>query len=415
MRILILVDCYYPSSKSSAKLIHDLGVELHQQGNEVIVVTPSESKTRDLDVSREEGLLIARIKTGKIKGAPKVYRALQEARLSTTLWRKGKQFFQEHPSDLIIFYSPSIFWAPLVRRLKSLWNCPAYLILRDIFPQWAVDLGVLRKGLIYKFLRMKELEQYDCADIIGVQSPANLEYFTKKLPNKNYHVEVLYNWTKLNEPNKVLSDYRNLLWLQEKVVFFYGGNIGVAQDMDNMLRLAFSLRHESHIFFLLVGEGSEVTHLKIAIKTKGLENTRILPAVAQQEYLAMLSEFDVGLVSLDRRLQTHNFPGKILGYMYSSMPILASLNPDNDLGTMLDKNEAGLCSLNGDDRTLHTHALTLANNSTLRKRMGQNARHLLEQTFSVSSAAKQILAHAQETPTSYVGTAKAKHAGASSL
>ena len=115
----------------------------------------------------------------------------------------------------------------------------------------------------------------------------------------------------------------------------------------------------------------------------------------------MLAEFDVGFVSLDRRLQTQNFPGKILGYMNCSLPILASINPGNDLGTMLQKSEAGLCCLNGDDETLRTHALTLANDPALRKRMGQNARRLLEQNFSVTSCTKQILAHFQRDPFSH--------------
>ena len=93
MRILIIVDCYYPSSKSSAKLIYDLGTEIHQQGHQVTVLTPSESNAKGLELSTEDRLLIARVKTGKIKGASKLFRAFREVRLSATLWRKGIRFF----------------------------------------------------------------------------------------------------------------------------------------------------------------------------------------------------------------------------------------------------------------------------------------------------------------------------------
>jgi glycosyltransferase involved in cell wall biosynthesis len=340
---------------------------------------------------------VARVKTGKLKGVSRVSRAIREARLSATIWRKGKRFFQDHPCDLIIFYSPSIFFGPLVRKLKSLWGCPAYLILRDIFPQWAVDAGVLKKGLIYRFFRMKELEQYAVADVIGVQSPANLDYFSSSLPNKKYALEVLHNWTTLEEEEAPPSNYREKLGLQDKIVFFYGGNIGIAQDLDNIVRLADSLRRETRIYFLLVGNGSEVERLKALIVAKGLSNIRILPAVEQREYLAMLSEFDVGVVSLNRRLKTQNFPGKILGYMYFSMPILCSLNPGNDLGEMLERNEAGLCCLNGDDETLRANALKLANDAALRQRLGRNARLLLESDFSVSVVARRILSHFKES------------------
>jgi glycosyltransferase involved in cell wall biosynthesis len=314
-------------------------------------------------------------------------------RLSSVLWRKGKELFKEHPCDLIIFYSPSIFFGPLIHKLKSLWGCPAYLILRDIFPQWAVDIGVLKKGLVWSYFRLMELKQYAAADIIGVQSPANLNYFAEQLPNKNYQLEVLYNWTATNQANSTSLNYRQRLGLEGKVVFFYGGNIGVAQDMDNLIRLAERLRGETHIYFLLVGEGSEVERLQSVIMAKNLTNIRLLPAVGQQEYHAMLAEFDVGLISLDRRLKTQNYPGKILGYMSASLPILGSINPGNDLGDLLKVNEAGLCSLNGDDQTLYEHALKLANDSTFRRSVGENARQLLTRYFSVSVCATQILSH----------------------
>src|SRR5262249_10643167 len=126
MRILLLVDCYFPETKSSARLVHDLGIEMHRQGNEVIIFAPSESVTGGIDISREEEMLIARVKTGKIKGASKIPRALREIRLSETIWKRGRSFLQEHPCDLIVFYSPSIFFGALVRKLKALWNCPSY-------------------------------------------------------------------------------------------------------------------------------------------------------------------------------------------------------------------------------------------------------------------------------------------------
>lgn len=398
MRISIIVDCYYPHSTASAKLVHDLGVELNNQGHSVTVITPNCQNAEDLQLSVESELLVARIKTGKLKGVNRVSRAIREVRLSETMWRKGKQFFRDHPCDLIIFYSPSIFFGPLVKRLKSLWKCPAYLILRDIFPQWAVDAGVMKKGLAYKFFRLKELEQYSAADVIGVQSPANLEYFAQSLPNKRYELEVVHNWTTLDKQEFVPSNYREQLGMQGKVVFFYGGNIGVAQDIDNIIRLAVALEAEPHIEFLLVGDGSEVERLKALIDEKALTNIRILPPVGQQEYLAMLSEFDVGLVSLDKRLQTQNFPGKILGYMYFSKPMLCSVNPGNDLKTMVERSEAGLCSLNGEDEELRLNALRLANDAELRQRIGQNARQLLERDFAVSMVARRILSHFKASP-----------------
>jgi len=378
---------------SSATLINDLAVEFQRLGHEPIVVAPDENILQDHQVSYENGIKVLRVRTGKIKSATKFVRAFNEIRLSNIIWEKGKQFFDENPCDLIIYYSPTIFFSSLVKKLKSKFACPSYLILGDIFPQWAVETGVLRKGLIYRYFKYKERQNYEAADIIRVQSPANMLYFKENGLDKKHHLEVLYNWTSLTEEHAPPTTYRIRLGLQNRVVFFYGGNIGVAQDVDNIIRLAESLRNEPSAYFLLVGGGSEVSRLKALIKSMGLINIAIHDPVNHQEFMSMLSEFDVGLISLDRRLRSQNFPGKMMSYMYHSKPMLASINPGNDLKEMLEDKKAGLVCVNGEDKILADYARRLVADENLRRQLGLNGRALLESTFSVSKAASQILSH----------------------
>jgi glycosyltransferase involved in cell wall biosynthesis len=395
MRILLLVDCYLPSTKSSAKLIHDLALEMRALDHDVVVAAPDPGLETRCSVGVEEGITVLRARTGQIKGAVRVLRALNEARLSAVMWRAGRSFFREHPCDLIVYYSPTIFFGELVRRLKQLWNCPSYLILRDIFPQWAVDAGVLRRGsLPHRFFRRKELQQYDVADVIGVQSPANLHYFEQEGLAGRYRLEVLWHWAPRSHGELPRTNLRGELGLEGKVVFFYGGNIGVAQDMDNVLRLAESLRDEPDLYFLVLGEGSEVPRLKRTIASKGLSNVSIHSALDQKKYLAVLSEFDVGLITLDRGLRTQNLPGKMLGYMYFGMPTLASINPGNDLKQVLEEHDCGLVCINGEDERFRELALRLAREPELRRRIGENGRRLLSESFSTHRAATQILSHA---------------------
>jgi len=393
MRILLLVVYYLPSTTSSAKLMSDLAVEFHRLGHEVLVAAPDETILHDTETSVESGVVVLRVRTGKIKTAARWLRGINEARLSGLMWKKGRSFFESHPCDLIVYYSPTIFFGSLVKRLKRRFRCPSYLVLRDLFPQWAVDAGILRKGLVYSYLKRKERQHHEAADIIGVQSPANLDYFRDNGLDRKYRLEVLYNWTTLKEERIVPGEYRKRLGLQGKVVFFYGGNVGVAQDMDNLIRLAVRLQDEPAAHFLIVGDGSEVPRLKAAIAERGLTNITLHPAVGQREYISMLSEFDIGLISLDRGLKTQNFPGKMLGYMYHAMPMLASINPGNDLQTILEAHEAGLVCVNGDDDRFAAHARRLLADAELRNRLGRNARSLLESTFSATGAAGQILAH----------------------
>jgi O26-antigen biosynthesis N-acetyl-L-fucosamine transferase len=391
MRIVILIDCYLPNRKSGAKHIHDLALECRDLGHDVTIVTISDSIAEALQVSDDQGLRIVRVKMGKIKGMPKIVRAVQEVRLSNVVWRRAHRYLKVNPADAIIFYSPTIFFGALVKRLKSLWGCPSYLILRDIFPQWAVDAGILKKRIAWRFFREKEREQYDASDVIAVQSRGDLRYFKKHFPDKNYRLAVLYNWARSSEASLPATNYRSRLGLRDKVVFVYGGNLGVAQDVDNLIRLAASLIDRPEIHFLFVGEGTEVPRMERILAARQLQNIHLLPAVDQREYLAMLSECDVGLLSLDRRLTTHNVPGKLFGYMYWGKPVLASLNPGNDLFTLLGHNRAGFCFVNGDDANLTAAAIQLASDVQLRTQMGHNARSLLEGTFSSRAAAAQIL------------------------
>jgi glycosyltransferase involved in cell wall biosynthesis len=397
LRILILVDCYYPSTKSSAKLVHDLAVELGRRGNQAVVLTPSETIAGELDARTEAGVTVLRVRMGPIKGVHRVIRAANEMRLSARMWRSAKTFLRQNPFDLILFYSPTIFFGALVRKLKALWKCPAYLILRDIFPYWAVEAGVLHKGPIFHFFRRVAAQQYRIADVIAVQSPANLQFFATKFPRENFRLKVLYNWTALQEAPQPRTNYRASLGLKDKIVLLYGGNLGVAQDMDNILRLAARLAFRPDIRFLLVGEGSEMRRLQKIIELNHVRNVQLLPAMSQGAYLSMVSELDVGLISLDARLTSHNVPGKLLSYLYWGMPVLASVNPGNDLFALLRESAGGFCFENGDDASLARAALRLADDASLRAAMGLNARRLLEQTFSVQQAVNQIFTDLHET------------------
>jgi glycosyltransferase involved in cell wall biosynthesis len=394
MRILLIVVYYPPIPNAAGQLMRDLALEYVRQGHQVFVLTPSNSIGPESSVSDENGVTVVRVKFGDIKNAKRLLRLWRESRLSSRLWRSAHKLLESNPCDLIVFYSPTIFFGELVNWLKKLWKCPSYLILRDLFPQWAVDTGLLREeSVVFRYLKRKEIEQYRSADVIGVQAQGNLSYFKEEFPGHHFCVETLNNWIGNTPCPQSTSGWRERLRLDGKIVFFYGGNIGVAQDMDNILRLASGLRGNDELFFLIMGTGSEVPRLQGEIERLALANIRILPAAGEQEYLECLKEFDVGLVTLDRRLRSHNIPGKLLSYMLCGLPVLASVNPGNDLMRIIEEAEAGICCANGDDEKLRDAALLLATQELLRKRMGLNARDLGRRSFSVETISKQILAN----------------------
>ena len=292
---------------------------------------------------------------------------------------------------MIIYVSPTIFFGPLVYRLKKLWNANSYLVLRDFFPQWAIDSNLISKysPLTY-FFKFFERINYVAADFIGMMSHNNLEWF-KSYYNADKSLEVLYNWSVIN---LILDDspnnYRKEFGLSNKVVFFYGGTFGHAQDMMNLIRLAKNMQNDERAHFVFVGDGDELNLIKESILNYGLQNLTLLPSVNQKIYNKMLNEFDVGLFTLNKNHKTHNFPGKTLGYMLNEKPILGSVNYGNDLKDIVEKFNAGFISFNGEDDLLVANARKLLS-ANLREQIGKNAKKLLIDKFSVRVASKQIL------------------------
>ncbi|EQA61252.1 glycosyltransferase family 4 protein [Leptospira alexanderi] len=391
MRICIVVDDYLPSStKVAAKMMHELAVKFKEKGHEITVVTPGVDLDESYKRKSLDGVSILQFVSGRIKNVSKIRRLINELMLSRRAWRYLKKYFIQNRHDLIIYYSPSIFWGSLVFRLKKLWRVPSYLILRDFFPQWVIDNGIIReKSLMAFFFRYYEKLNYKTANWIGIQSPANMEWFSKKFPEfKN--TRLLYNWATDSPVLNKENFYRKKLNLEEKVVFFYGGNIGKAQDMMNLVRLADKMKSRTDAAFLLVGTGDEVGIVRNSIQDLKLTNMILLDPIPQEEFKIMLAEFDVGLFTLHFNHKTHNFPGKILGYMVQGKPILGVVNPGNDLKKILEDSQSGLITIAGDDEGLYKNALILLDDK-IRKQMGKNANLLLRNKFSVDNAVDTVL------------------------
>ena len=392
MRILFLTDSYVPDTRSGARQMHDLAAAFARQGHQAAVVAPAPvpaSATRE--PVREDGVDVLRVDVGQVKHPSRALRALHEALLSILVWRRARRFFTSNRFDLVVFYSPTIFFGPLVRRLRRLYQCPAYLILRDIFPQWALDAGLMRKGPAWAFFRAFELAQYKAASVIGVQTPANKLYFQASSRLARFRVELLYNWVEVSPIPAPSDRHRTRLGLQDKVILFYGGNLGAAQDTDGLLDLADRLADRPGVHVLIAGGGSEADRLRRLLDEGKRPNVTLLPLVPHETYLELLNESDVGLVYLNRKLGTHNFPGKMLSYMAMAKPMLASVNPGNDVVDLIRARQLGFATSTGCDAAFLRDVRRLCDEADLRQRLGGNGRTLLESDFVAEKAVRMIL------------------------
>lgn len=287
--------------------------------------------------------------------------------------------------------APSIFLSFFVGFLKNHSSCKSYLILRDIFPRWAVDLGLLRKnGLPYLFFKKIESYQFRIANTIGIQTAGNLPYVDIRSEESSKKIEVLHNW--LAPPSKIpcsISIAESIL--SGRFIFVYAGNMGVAQGMEALLELAESLIHRLDIGFLFVGRGSYFDVLKKIISTRQLTNIVIFDEINASEIPALYAQCHVGMIALDPRHKTHNIPGKFLSYMQSGLPVLATINYGNDLADLIKLNFVGKVSTTGSIGELKAAAESLVEDLKVDPAIGSRCCALANRLFLPEVAARQIM------------------------
>jgi glycosyltransferase involved in cell wall biosynthesis len=298
--------------------------------------------------------------------------------------------FSSEKWDGVIWYSPTIFFAPFVKRLKKKSSCGGYLILRDIFPEWALDLGLIRRGLAYRFFKWIEVNQYIIADSIGVQTGKNIEYF-KSWPKFNTKkIEVLQNWLSESSPGYCSICVDDTL-LAGRKIFVYAGNMGVAQGIGVVLDLAESLLKRLDIGFLMVGRGVELKDLMLQASKRKLNNMIFFDEIDSAEIPALYEQCAAGLVVLDPRHKTHNIPGKFLSYMQAGLPVFAKINSGNEIIEIINKKEVGIACEDASVECLTKAAEALMDVIILDPNIKIRCKNLAKELFSTEKAARQIL------------------------
>ena len=341
MRIALIADVFPPLRSSGAVQLRDLSHELVRQGHQLTVMIPASDLKTPWLLEDMNGVEVLRLKAPRSRDMGYMRRTLGEL-LMPFLMRRN---LQKSPLagvrwDGVVWYSPTIFLGPIVSSIKRASDCRSYLVIRDIFPEWAVDMGLLGRGLPYRFFKAVERYQYSVADVIGVQTPANLPYFSKAGLQPGQQVEVLQNWL-AHASNTGCSISVTNSALAGRTIFVYAGNMGVAQGMGILIDLAERLRSRDDIGFLFVGRGSEAKILRDEAIRRGLGNVVFYDEIAPEEIPGLYAQCHAGIVALDPRHKTHNVPGKFLTYMQAGLPVLASINPSNDLIQMIERERVG--------------------------------------------------------------------------
>lgn len=391
MHVALIADVYPPLRSSGAVQLRDLSLEFVRQGHDVTVFVSAPDLEEAWRIENFNGVRVVRLRTPTTKDIGYVRRTVGEFLMPFYMLRHLRRSpLASERWDGIVWYSPTIFLGPIVNALKKTSNCRGYLIVRDIFPEWAVDMGLMGRGLPYRFFKAIANYQYSVADVIGIQTPGNWAYFTDWLIRAGRRVEVLQNWL-ADAPNKGCIISVASTPLAGRRIFVYAGNMGIAQGMGILLDLAESLRDRPGIGFLFVGRGSDTQHLKADAQVRGLDNVAFFDEIDPDEIPGLYAQCHAGLVALDPRHKTHNIPGKFLSYMQCGLPVLASINPGNDLAELIKQERVGRVSTDASVETLSNQARVLLDDILLDVEMGARCRALAEHLFSPAVAVKQIV------------------------
>lgn len=394
--LIALISTDYPPLRTSAAVqLRDLAQQFAALGHRPVVIVPAPLSGKRWEVEQQDGIEILRVAAPPTRSPSFVRRALAEMWLPFAMYRNiRKSPFAAVKWDLLVWYSPPIFFGPLIAAMHRKSGAWRYLILRDIFPEWAVDLGLVRRGPVYLVFKAIAAFQYSIADVIGVQTRSNLAYLARWAQPPRRRVEVLHNWLAVT-PVKPCSIAVGKTALAGRRIFVYIGNMGVAQGMDIFMELIGALRHRKDIGFLFVGRGSEFARLQAEKTSRELDNVLFFDEIDSSEIPGLLEQCDVGLVALHPDHKTHNIPGKFVSYVQYGLPVLARVNADTDLQHLIEENEVGKVYVGNSVDELARLAERLADDDGLRRSMSERGRELGRSMFSPVAAASQIVASRQ--------------------
>lgn len=325
----------------SLDIIH----ELKKAGHKICVVCSNERRNNQPTMlSEEDEIKVLRVRVGNNKNTNLIEKGISNLMLPYQYIAAIKKYFNDVRFDLVIYPTPPVTQVNTVEFIKKRDGAKSYLLLKDIFPQNAVDIGMMTKkgpkSVIYKMFRKKEEKLYAVSDFIGCMSEANKEYLIKHNPTLD-ETKIHVNPNSI-EVQEVIKDKQKQQEIKKKynipedaVTFIYGGNLGRPQDIPFVIECLKANADKADRYFVICGKGTHYPKLKAYVDEYKPSNVLLLNGLPKTEYDEFVKAFDVGLIFLDHRFTIPNFPSRLLSYMQSSMPVLACTDTNTDVGKVI--------------------------------------------------------------------------------
>ncbi|MCX6327608.1 MAG: glycosyltransferase family 4 protein [Bacteroidia bacterium] len=384
MNVLFLMIAY-PDVSGNSSMYTDLTLEFASKGYNVFVAVANGSDKTSLNI--EGGLKVLRVKTLELFNTSFIKKGLANILLPYQVTKGIEKYLRGVHFDAVIVSTPPITYLSTVARLKKKFRSKVYLILRDIFPQNAKDLGIINSSILFKYFRGKEKKLYSISDFIGCMSPGNIAYLIEHDPGiakSKFHL--LPNWKTVMEYRQPDLNLKRQFGLENKFIALYGGNFGKPQQIDDILDFAKEMIHFKDVVFLFVGDGYEKRRIIELVAKKELFNVLIINSLPRDQYQELVKICDIGLVNLSDKFTIPNIPSRTLSYWEAKIPILAAIDKNTDFCTILEQSGSGLWSITGDLNSYKQNFEKLYFNKELRISMGEKGYKYLKENCTTENA-----------------------------
>ena len=381
-------------------IYNDLMRKLRNEGHQVYIVLPTERREKARTrVIKKDGITLLKVRTLNIQKTSLFEKGLSTITIESLFLRFIKKHFKQVKFDLILCSTPPITFTKIIKFIKKRDNAQSYLMLKDIFPQNAVDLKMMKKGgLIHRYFRRKEKMLYEISDFIGCMSPANVKYLINHNPEINPRIieenpnsiELINTNIDKEEKNQIRINYKIPL---DATVFIYGGNLGIPQGIDFLIEVLNDQKNKKGIYIIIIGDGTMYKKIKLWFDLNDPQNASLLSSMSKTEYDKFICCADVGMIFLDKRFTIPNFPSRMLSYIEIKKPVLLATDSNTDIGKIAIKNDFGLWVESGDLKTMTSHINYLGSNSEIREEMGSNGFNYLLNHYTTNHSYSIIMSH----------------------
>ena len=290
--------------------------------------------------------------------------------------------------DLVWGTSPPIFQGVTAWLLARLKGAPFLFEVRDLWPEFAIAVGVLTNPTLIRLSKWLEGFLYRHADRVVINSPGFRDHVQQHGARQ---IEFIPNGADptMFDPADTGQYFRNQHHLAGKFVVMYAGAHGMSNDLGVLLESARLLAAQVQIHFVLLGDGKEKSNLRSQAASMGLTNLSFIPSVPKEEMTGAIAAADACIAIL-KPIEAYKttYPNKVFDYMCAARPVVLAI--DGVIREVVEAADCGLFVQPGDPQALADAIWILFQDPQRRQVMGANGRRYLEANFNRPLLAEKI-------------------------